>query len=126
MKHLTDADIEDMARGDFAPDLIATRRSVRAHLRLSQRMPIPQQPIPENAVLDLHQRTEEQSWNAIMRLASSGVRRATIITGASGILKIKFQEWARNSILAPYIQSVSAINNGSFAVVFAKQSKTQF
>ena len=56
-----------------------------------------------------------------MELATSGVRDATIITGASGILKIKFQQWARDSILAPYIVSWHALNNGSFAVKFRKR-----
>ena len=57
-----------------------------------------------------------------MSLATSGVRDAVIITGASGILHQKFPEWARESLLTPYIVSWSPINNGSFAVKFKKQS----
>ncbi|MEE1110891.1 MAG: Smr/MutS family protein, partial [Alphaproteobacteria bacterium] len=76
------------------------------------------------AVLDLHQLTEEQAWTAILDLAKSGTRNATIITGASGILKIKFQQWASDSVLSPYIISFTPINNGSFSVKFKKQNQT--
>lgn len=121
MKQLSNSDIERMLDDDFTPDERAVRKSVRANLRLGQLIPAPQMPAPTHATLDLHNRTEEQAWAEIMALAQSGARRATIITGASGILKIKFQQWARDSILAPYIYSVTPINNGSFAVQFKKQ-----
>lgn len=65
--------------------------------------------------------TEEQAWHAIMDLATSGVRRAQIITGASGILHKKFPVWARESILTPYIMEFSPINNGSFDVRFYRK-----
>ena len=55
-----------------------------------------------------------------MNLAKSGVRNATIITGASGILRIKFIQWANDSVLSPYINSFKPINNGSFDVKFNK------
>ncbi|MBO7559672.1 MAG: hypothetical protein J6T27_00760, partial [Alphaproteobacteria bacterium] len=61
-----------------------------------------------------------QSWGEIMELAISGAKTATIITGASGVLKIKFQEWVRESLLSPYIVSCTPLNNGSFAVKFRK------
>ena len=120
MKRLTDIDIEQMNRATFAPDANAVRRRVRAELKLNQRMPPPPTPLPKHAVLDLHHKTEEQAWNEIMALATSGTRNATIITGASGILKIKFQQWARDSLLSPYILSVLPLNNGSFAVKFKR------
>jgi hypothetical protein len=72
----------------------------------------------------LHQLTEEQAWERIMSVATSGARSATIITGASGILKIKFQQWAQDSLLSPYIISWKPVNNGSFEVKFKKQSAT--
>lgn len=123
MKQLTDKDIAEMIGTDFTPDDTNTRHSVRTELHLSQR--IPHTPItpPQHATLDLHQFTEEQAWTAIMELAQSGTRTANIITGASGILKIKFQQWAHDSILSPYIISFKPINNGSFAVKFKKQEK---
>ena len=121
MKQLTDTDIAQMIGDEVPHDDTQTRRSVRAELRLSQRIPKSPPPIPDHAKLDLHQLTEEQAWDAIMALATSGIRNATIITGASGILKIKFQQWAKKSILAPYIISWSPINNGSFSVRFKKQ-----
>lgn len=123
MKHLTESDIEQMINTEFIPNISDTQRSVRRQLHLSTRVPQTDNYIPEHAKLDLHQLTEEQAWNAIMDLAKSGVRNATIITGASGILKIKFQQWAKNSIISPYIISWAPINNGSFAVKFKKQEK---
>lgn len=123
MKHLTESDIEQMIHTEFIPNISDTQRSVRRQLHLSTRIPQTDNYIPEHAKLDLHQLTEEQAWNAIMDLAKSGVRNATIITGASGILKIKFQQWAKNSIISPYIISWAPINNGSFAVKFKKQEK---
>lgn len=123
MKHLTESDIEQMINMEFIPNTSDTQRSVRRQLHLSTRIPQTDNYIPEHAKLDLHQLTEEQAWNAIMDLAKSGVRNATIITGASGILKIKFQQWAKNSIISPYIISWTPINNGSFAVKFKKQEK---
>ena len=120
MKHLTDTDIENMIGAEFITSDDATRRSVRRELHLSTRIPI-RTPTPKHATLDLHQLTEEQAWHAIMELATSGSRTATIITGASGILKQKFPQWATNSILAPYIISFSPINNGSFSVKFKRQ-----
>ncbi len=120
MKQLTDQDIAQMIGTEIPHDDASTRRTVRAELHLSTRIPTPEQPTPRHATLDLHQLTEEQAWDAIMNLAKSGVRTATIITGASGILKIKFQQWATNSILTPYILSWAPINNGSFSVHFRK------
>ena len=120
MKQLTDADIANMIGTEFSASDDTTRRSVRRELHLSTRIPI-QAPTPKHTTLDLHQLTEEQAWHAIMELATSGTRTATIITGASGILKIKFSQWATNSILAPYIISFSPINNGSFSVKFKRQ-----
>ena len=117
MRRLTDQDIADMIGAPFVPDDNATRRRVRGELKLSQRIPKP-------VTLDLHMHTIEQAWSEIMELATSGAHDATIITGASGILKIKFQEWVRESILAPHIISCHPLNNGSFAVRFRKITDT--
>ena len=124
MKQLTDKDIAEMIGADFHADDTATRRTVRSELHLSTRIPDAPHPVPSHATLDLHQLTEEQAWHAIMDLAKSGIRNANIITGASGILKIKFQQWAKDSILSPYIISFTPINNGSFSVRFKKQEKS--
>lgn len=120
MKRLSDTDIERMADGEFSPNHDIVRRGVRAELKLSELIPAKTESLPKHVVLDLHHKTEEQAWNEIMQLATSGVRNATIITGASGILKIKFQQWAQESLLSPYIISVSPLNNGSFAVKFKR------
>lgn len=119
MKRLTDTDIEQMGNQIFTPDK-NVKNSVRAQLHLSTRIPEPISQPKKHAKLDLHTLTEEQAWDAIMNLAKSGTRNATIITGASGILKIKFQQWATDSLLSPYIISFAPINNGSFDVKFRK------
>lgn len=120
MKQLSERDIAEMIGDEFSPDDTATRKRVRSELQLSRRIPHNTPGIPNHTTLDLHQYTEEQAWDAIMALATSGTRTANIITGASGILHQKFPQWATNSILAPYIISFSPINNGSFAVKFKK------
>ncbi len=122
MKQLTDHDIYAMIGEDFSPDDNYIRKSVRSELHLSTRIPNDSPATPNHATLDLHQYTEEQAWDAIMELATSGTRTANIITGASGILRQKFPQWATNSILSPHIISFSPINNGSFAVKFKKTS----
>lgn len=122
MKQLTDQDIAKMIGTEFTPDDKQTRNRVRSELRLSTRIPI-ERPTPSHTTLDLHQLTEEQAWSAIMNVAQSGTRTATIITGASGILRIKFIQWARDSLLTPYLISYTPINNGSFSVKFKKQGK---
>ena len=119
MRNLSDQDIADMIDAPFAPDDGATRKQVRGELKLSRRIPKPAQ-IPSHTVLDLHMHTIEQAWSEIMSIAKSGTKTATIITGASGILKIKFQDWVRDSVLSPYVVSCAPLNNGSFAVKFRK------
>lgn len=121
MKQLSDSDIEQMATGEFSPDLRAVNKSVRAHLRLGTLIPPEPPVIPKVAKLDLHTLTEQQAWDSIMELATSGVRDAVIITGASGILHQKFPAWVTESILTPYIISWAPINNGSFSVKFKRQ-----
>lgn len=121
MKQLNDNDIQQMIQSEYAPDTKNIRRSVRHDLKLSKLIPPAPTPTPKHITLDLHQLTEEQAWNAIMNVAKSGTRSATIITGASGILKIKFQQWSTDSLLAPYITSVKPVNNGSFDVIFSKK-----
>lgn len=124
MKKLSDEDIENMICDEFVPDSDVVRRGVRANLRLSTRIPEQARDVPNYVKLDLHQLTEEQAWSEIMNLAQSGVRNATIITGASGILHVKFMQWVKESLLSPYINSVEAINNGSFRVKFNKIKMT--
>ena len=121
MKKLTDVDIAQMANEKFDPDVRAVNRAIRAQLKLGQLIPAPCPAAPTHVVLDLHQKTEEQAWNEIMNLATSGARTANIITGASGILKIKFTQWVRDSLLSPYILETRPINNGSFFVRFRRK-----
>ena len=118
MKQLSDDDILDMIGENFTPDNIATKRAVRSELRLSRRIPTPPTPTPEHVVLDLHNKTVEEAWQSIMSVATSGAKTANIITGASGVLRQLFPDWARESILSPYIIDFHAINNGSFYVRF--------
>lgn len=118
MKQLSDNDIANMITTDYIPDSGVVNH-VRKQLHISTRI-VHDEVSPTHVKLDLHMHTIEQSWAEIMELATSGVKNATIITGASGILKIKFQQWVSDSILTPYIVSCSPINNGSFSVKFRK------
>ena len=118
MKQLSDEDILDMVGAEYTPDDSTTKRAVRAQLQLSKRIPATKAPTPEHIVLDLHNRTVEEAWADIMSVATSGARSANIITGASGVLHQLFPQWARESILTPYIIDFRPINNGSFFVRF--------
>ena len=120
MKQLNDADIANMIGMEFIPDDNATRKSVRQSLHLSTRIPKPDTPTPEHIVLDFHNHTEQEAWDMLVCIAASTARSATVITGASGILKDKFQQWATQSVISPRIMSVVPINNGSFDVKFYK------
>jgi len=118
MKQLSDNDIAEMIGNEYVPDDNATKRSVRAELKLSQRIPAQTRPTPKHVVIDLHMKTIEDAWGEIMAAAKSGVASATIITGASGVLHELFPVWARESLLTPYIIEFYPINNGSFSVRF--------
>lgn len=118
MKQLTDKDIDEMIGAQWSPnDDKSLKSSVLRELQLSKRIP-EQHATPEHITMDFHQHTEEEAWNMLTHAAQSGARTATVITGASGILKIKFQQWMQNSILSPYIVEYKPINNGSFSVKF--------
>jgi hypothetical protein len=107
MKHLSDSDIEKIC-GDFSPDSsLVARHSSFVGARGNAAVP--------NRI-DLHGKTEEQAWTAIVAIINSGARNATIITGASGILKQKFVQWMTESIISDRIISYRAINNGSFEI----------
>lgn len=121
MKQLTDNDILQMAGLEYTPDDVATKHSVRRELKLSTRIPKPEQPTPDHIVIDLHMKTVEQAWDTIMSAATSSARTATIITGASGILHKLFPQWANESVLTPYILEYKPVNNGSFFVQFKRK-----
>ena len=120
MKQLDDNDIANMIGAEFIPDDNDTKKSVRKSLHLSTRIPKPEPPAPAHVVIDFHNHTEEEAWQMLVQVAESGTRNATVITGASGILKAKFQQWATQSIISPRIVSYTPLNNGSFEVKFHK------
>lgn len=124
MKQLSDSDIANMIGEDFRPDDNETKKQVRKSLHLSTRIPKIDIPTPEHITIDFHNHTEEEAWRMLEQVAASGARNATIITGASGILKQKFQQWANDSIIAPRIFSFAPLNNGSFSVRFHKLKKS--
>lgn len=121
MKQLNDSDIADMIGKEFIPEEKSVKKSVRSELHLSTRIPKPESPAPEHTVVDFHNHTEEESWQMLVHVAESETRSATIITGASGILKTKFQQWVKESIISHRILSCTPINNGSFLVRFYKK-----
>jgi DNA-nicking Smr family endonuclease len=116
MKQLSDSDLAKMVGGEFAPADNNTVRQVRSELKLSKRIPKQLPPAPENQIIDLHGKTENESWDEINKLIFSGSKTAVVITGASGILKPKFQQWVRDSIISKYITECTPINNGSYKI----------
>lgn len=120
MKQLTDSDLAEMVGTEFIPDDKQTSRQVRSQLRLGTLIPPEPLAVPKHVVLDLHNKTEEQAWDEINRLLRSGARTARVITGASGILKPKFQQWVKASIISPYFISCTPVNNGSFDIRIKK------
>lgn len=121
MKQLSDADIANMIGMDFIPDDATTKKSVRQDLCLSKLIPKPDTPTPKHIIIDFHNHTEQEAWDMLAHVAESDTRSATVITGASGILKQKFQQWATESIISPRILSFAPLNNGSFSVKFHKK-----
>ena len=120
MKQLSDADIANMIGEDFITDENSVKKSVRQSLHLSTRVPKPIEKTPEHITIDFHQHTEEEAWNMLIEAITSGARSATVITGASGILKQKFPQWMTQSIISPYIVSFQPLNNGSFEIKIHK------
>lgn len=121
MKQLNDNDIANMIGDDFVPDDInAVKKEVRSALHLSTRIPKPIK-TPEHITIDFHESTEEQAWAMLVDSIESGARTITVITGASGILKPKFQQWVRDSIISQHIISCQQLNNGSFLIKLRKQ-----
>ena len=120
MKQLNADDIANMIGDDFVPDDKTIEKSVRHELHLSTRIP-KITPTPEHVTIDFHQHTEQESWQMLVDVIESGARSVTVITGASGILKTKFQQWATDSIISPHIISFTPLNNGSFSVRLRKK-----
>ena len=123
MKRLTDSDIANMIGTDFYPDDLETKKSVRKSLHLSNLIPPCSTPTPKHITIDFHQHTEEEAWAMLTDAVESGAREITVITGASGILKTKFQQWATESIISPRVMSFRPINNGSFLLKTYKNQK---
>ena len=101
---------------DFVPDDNETKKSVRKSLHLSTRIPEQKNDTLSHITIDFHQHTEEQAWEMFSDAIKSGSKNITVITGASGVLKIKFQQWVSESVLSQYIISCTALNNGSFRI----------
>lgn len=120
MKQLTDNDLNEMIAGEFIPDDKAVRKTVK--IKPTPPTSSASRPGGEYPKVDLHGNTEQISWERIAALINSGARRAVVITGASGILKTKFQQWMKDSILSPKIISVKPLNNGSFEIMIRRKS----
>ena len=123
MKQLNDSDIANMIGEDFRACDQETQKQVRKSLHLSTRIPKLPHSAPSHITLDFHQHTEQEAWEMLVQIANSETRSATVITGASGILKQKFQQWATESIIAPRIVFFTPLNNGSFSVKFKRIKK---
>ena len=121
MRKLNDKDIADMIGAEFTPENDSAKE-VRKSLHLSTRIPKPEI-LPAHPIIDFHNHTEEEAWTMLTQLVDQRPKTATVITGASGILKTKFQQWMKESILSPYIISYTPLNNGSFEVKFHTKKK---
>lgn len=122
MKQLTDTDIANMIGEEVNSSPIDKKgqESIRKSLHLSTLIP-KQQPQPAHAVLDFHNHTEEEAWNMLIQLIDSTSTSATVITGASGILRPKFQQWVNESIISDKFVSCKPLNNGSFEIKLKKK-----
>jgi DNA-nicking Smr family endonuclease len=112
-KQLSEADIAKMAD---------------AAVFVSPSMPRPNIPRTRQSVpeftsdrIDFHGKTEEQAWALLVALIENHSGTATVITGASGILKDKFQQWVAESIISDRIVSCCPINRGSFQIGIRKK-----
>ncbi|MBR5903905.1 MAG: Smr/MutS family protein [Alphaproteobacteria bacterium] len=122
MKQLNDEDIANMIGEEVNSSPIDKKgqESIRKSLHLSTLIP-KQQPQPAHAVIDFHNHTEEEAWSMLMELINSSATSATVITGASGILRPKFQQWVKESIISDKIISCTTLNNGSFEIKLKKK-----
>lgn len=110
-----------MAAVKFSPDDKSVKKSVRTELKLRNLIPVEIAAYPENTRLDLHNKTVETAWTEINKIIDSGtVRRAQVITGASGVLKPLFIDWVMRSTIATKITSCHQTNNGSFEIKIKK------
>ena len=121
MRKLNDKDIADMIGAEFIPENNSVQQEVRKSLHLSTLVPKPEI-LPAHPVIDFHNHTEEEAWAMLTKLVDQRPKSASVITGASGILKIKFQQWVKESIISPYILSCKPLNNGSYELFFHKKS----
>ena len=122
MKQLTDEDIANMIGEEVnsSPVDKKAQESIRKSLHLSTLIP-KQKKQPAHIVLDFHNHTEEEVWSMLIELINSSATSATIITGASGILKPKFLQWVKESIISDKIISCTTLNNGSFEIKLKKE-----
>lgn len=118
MRKLNDKDIADMIGAEFTPENNSAKEVCKS-LHLSTRIPKPEI-LPAHPIIDFHNHTEEEAWTMLTQLVDQRPKTATVITGASGILKIKFQQWVKESIISPYILSCRPLNNGSYELSFHK------
>jgi len=133
-KQLSDEDLTKMV-GGISSLLAGTERVglISQRRAANKNFPFPQ---GEKNFLDLHGKTEEQAWGLINELldaisvyaAANGnkidLRRAQIVTGASGILKEKFQQWATESIISHRFASWKLVNRGCYEIVIRKEIRT--
>lgn len=134
-KFLTDKDINSMAKMPIAPDDAAARRKIVAELGIKRRMNArPTPPLAPDSwesariyvedrilTLDLHRKTEEQAWDLASALFRQNPgRRVRVITGASGILRVKFMDWITRGLLSDYINEWVSLNRGAFEIRLRK------
>ena len=115
MRQLSNDDIINMIKNkDFVKD---NKVSKSIYIKLNQNN-LEKEKIKNLKMVDFHEKTEEQVYNEILNLLENKIKKATIITGKSGILKPKFLNWAENGKLSENIKNIKQINIGSYEVEF--------
>ena len=114
MRQLSDDDIKNMINENFIKD---NKVSKNIYIKINQKN-IENKKIQNLKTVDFHEKTEEQAYNLILNLLHNRIKKATIITGKSGILKPKFIDWAKNGKLSKNIKNIKEINIGAFEVEF--------
>jgi hypothetical protein len=127
--------MDRMARADVSPTDADARRKIVAELAIKRRMAAqPRTSLAPDSMedarvfydgrvlaLDLHGKTEEQAWGLICALFRQNPgKRVRVITGASGILRVKFQDWIMCGALADYATEWAAVNRGAFDIRLKK------
>lgn len=115
MRQLSNEDILNMIDENFIKD---NKVSKDIYIKLNEYTNEEESKRKIKNIVDFHEKTEEQVYKEILNLLENKIKKATIITGKSGILKPKFLNWAKTGKLSENIKKIKQINIGSYEVEF--------